>query len=509
MDSLSWRWLKLDPLPLLVLRLLLLTGWVVILCESCLILRGGAVFPFEDSILAGNGLMGKQIALALASVLLLGGTFWILVYTVRKRPSSVPCLLVAILVFGGLFRLAWALSVPTVPQTDFAVNHEIALSLSQGEVRSEYGRDLGYPAILSLAYRIYPDPISGRILNVILSVLTIYLVYRIAKLFHDPLASLLSALFMALCIPDIMMTSVLCTEVGTLTLMMTSFYFLLKALGKPEDRSAVLFSGLSLGLAALFRPVTLVYLPVYLIGIWVVCHRSKIKPWTTSAILVTAFLAMHLLLVGSFSIAAGRLTLLPLENSSAAITILSGTNLQSHGQWRREDDEMYWSWPESERLQRSISEGIHRITTNPVGFLRLIPEKMVSLLADNTYGSFWAFFSLHGSWNPGQIVIIQRHMAVLAQITYLTTLVAGFVYFLRLPSLDRLVPSLLVAIICATLLPHVLLEAQARYHHILLGFLAIAAGLGTSGLCKGASALTTERHTLWSKDESQHHFSLP
>ena len=488
MDTSSWRWLKLDPLPLRVLRLLLLTSWVLIFGESCLTLY--------SRILTENSPKGTQVALAVVSLPLLAGIFWIMVRTVRKRPSSALYFLAAILALGALFRLAWALNIPTVPQSDFASNHAIAHSLSRGEVLSEYGRNQGYPAVLSHAYRFCPDPIAGGVLNVFLSVLTIYLVYRIARQLADPLAGLISALFMALSIPEIMMTSVLCTEVGTLCLMMISFYYFLQALGKPEARSAVLFSGLAFGVAVLFRPVTLVYLPVFLIGIGVVYHRSKTKPWTASAILVTALLAVHLLLVGSFALLAGRLTLVPLENSSAAITILSGTNLQSRGWWQQEDDDLYWSWPESERTQRSISEGMRRITTHPVGFLRLVPEKMATLLADNAYGSDWALFSLYGSWTPGQINITKAYMAVLAQITYLLTLAAGFVYFLRVPRLDQLVPSLLIAMICVTFLPHVLLEVQPRYHHILLGFLAITAGLGTSGLCQGAPAMATERETF-------------
>jgi 4-amino-4-deoxy-L-arabinose transferase-like glycosyltransferase len=405
-----------------------------------------------------------------------------------KKASSTSCFLITILVVGALLRLVWIYEFPTIPQSDFAVNDEIAVSLSQGEILSDYARNLGYPAVLSFVYRIYPDPISGRILNVILSCATIYLVFCIGKLFFDPLAGLISALLMALSVPDIMMTSVLCTEVGSLTTMVASFYFILKTLRKPEDRIAAFLSGLLLGAAALFRPVTLVYLPVFLVSIWVVDRRSNIKRWTASAIFLAALLSTHALLVGSFSIASGRFTLLPLMNPSAAYTLLSGTNFESQGHYDDEEAEMYWSWPDSERLQRSISEAIHRITAHPVAFVRLVGEKMVSLLADNTYGSHWAFYSLDGPWTPQQIVIAQMCMAALAQITYFLTLMAGFVYFLRIPnSQDRLLPLLLVAIICASILPHILLEAQPRYHHILLGFLAVAAGFGISGLWKRPS----------------------
>ena len=295
-----------------------------------------------------------------------------------------------------------------------------------------------------------------------------------------PSAGLLSALFMALCIPEIMMSSVLCTEVGTLTLTVASFHFFLRALCRPETRSLPLFSGLSLGLAALFRPVMLIHLPVLLIAFWVVRHRSLLNRWIASGGLLIGFLIVHLVLVGCFSIAAGRFTLLPLKYPPGNYLFLSGTNFESHGGFNDEDAEMYWSWPESERLQRSVATAIQRITTNPLGFVSLVRQKMATLLADNTYGSAWAFYTLDGPWPQGHQQMIQAWMAVVAQTTYVLTLMAGFIYFLFAPRLDRRLPLLLIAMIVVSVLPHVLLEAQTRYHHVLHGFLALAAGFGVS-----------------------------
>jgi 4-amino-4-deoxy-L-arabinose transferase-like glycosyltransferase len=101
------------------------------------------------------------------------------------------------------------------------------------ECSPPYGRNIGYPVVLALTYLIHPDPISGRILNAVFSALSIYLVYGIGRLAGGPLPGLLSALFMTLAVSDIMMTSVLCTDVGNLTLMLASLYFFFRALREP------------------------------------------------------------------------------------------------------------------------------------------------------------------------------------------------------------------------------------------------------------------------------------
>jgi hypothetical protein len=86
-------------------------------------------------------------------------------------------------------------------------------------------------------------------------------------------------------------------------------------------------------------------------------------------------------------------------------------------------------------------------------------------------------------------------MEVLAQVTYFLLLVAAFLYFLLVPRLTRVVPLVLTITIVITILPHVLLEVQPRYHHILLGFLAIAGGAGISRILGGHSG---EQNTVGS-----------
>ena len=141
-SPLPWRWLKTDPFPWAVVRILVLAGWAIIFYDSLLVLHA--------NLLDLGHLVRERVVLVTASTLLLAGIASPLVWMVRQKRLSVLYALTAILVLGELLRLVWVLGFPTVPQSDFAINHEIALSLSNGEISQTYARNLGYPAILSL-----------------------------------------------------------------------------------------------------------------------------------------------------------------------------------------------------------------------------------------------------------------------------------------------------------------------------------------------------------------------
>jgi hypothetical protein len=457
------------------LRWLLLAGWAAVFIAACRVLA-------RDLIDAEGRF--TRVALLVLLLLAFGGLCRLLVQTVRDDPARARTWIVAILAFGTILRLGWALSFPTTPQSDFACNHEIALRLSHGDVLPPYGRNIGYPAVLALTYLIHPDPVSGRILNVVFSALSIYLVYGIGKLAGGPLPGLLSALFMTLSVSDIMMTSVLCTDVGSLTLMLASLYFFFRALREPGKLRWMALSGAALGVVALFRPNTVVYLPAFLMGAYVACRRWTANRWKAPGALLAAVLAVLAVLPAAVSIAGGRFTLSPLILPGAACNIFSGTNLESRGEYDEEDSQLCDSWPEAESFERSVSGAVRRIRTAPAAFAAMVPEKMASLLADNTYGSAWVFETLSGPWSKEQRDDIESWMTFLAQAAYLMALGAGFTYFLRTPKLCDWLPASMIAIMLLTILPHILLVVQGRYHHILLGPLSLAAGFGISGLQK-------------------------
>jgi hypothetical protein len=414
-------------------------------------------------------------------LLAVGGLCRLLVRTVRDDPARARAWIVSLLAFGIISRLGWTWSFPTTPQNDFAIDHRIALDLSHGNV-------LPPPTGATSAIQIHSDPISGRILNAVFSALSIYLVYGIGKLAGGPLPGLLSALFMTLAVSDIMMTSVLCTDVGSLTLMLASLYSFFRALPESGRLRWMALSGATLGLVVLFRPNTVMHLPAFLVGAYVACRRSASNHWKAPGAFLAAVLAVLAVLPAAVSIAGGRFTLSPLILPGAACNIRSGANLESHGEYDDADARQCNSWPEAESYARSDSGAVSRIRSAPAAFTAMVQEKMASLLADSTYGAAWVFEALDGPWSKQQRVDIESWRTSLAQAGYLIAPDAGFTYFPRAHKLGDWLPASMIAIMLLTILPHLLLM-QGRYHHILLGPLSLAAGFGIAGSQKTGPGL--------------------
>lgn len=153
----------------------------------------------------------KSIGIGLSIVLLtsLGG---IALYRLRGKVANQWILSMLIFIGALLIRVGYIILFPTRPQSDYLVYHTMGLQFAQGDYHSFYARPMGYPLLLSLLYHWIPDPLAGRILNVIFSSLTVMLVYQIGYKIGDKSLGLISAYLLAVYPADIMMTSVLATE---------------------------------------------------------------------------------------------------------------------------------------------------------------------------------------------------------------------------------------------------------------------------------------------------------
>ena len=105
-----------------------------------------------------------------------------LIYFVSKRifglePKNHWKLLLGILVLGGVSRFLMAIYIPTYPVSDFAFYNTWAMEFLSAGIQNVLPKNYLYPFILSLGYRIYPDPLIGRLLNSLASTFTIGIVY--------------------------------------------------------------------------------------------------------------------------------------------------------------------------------------------------------------------------------------------------------------------------------------------------------------------------------------------
>jgi hypothetical protein len=458
------------------LRYLLPTGLVLLGWIAVIIFSGSLLYKI---VLNSNGELSKRVFIIPLLLILLAAACWIVSKVISRNPTASKYILVLILVVGASLRMGWILAFPTNPISDFQVNHEIALELSQGETRTSYPRPIGYAAILSFAYRVYSDPAVGRWLNVLFSSMTIFVTYLIGRLEGGPFAGLFAALFLAFSFTEIPMTSVLCTETGSLALLLISLYFSRVWRRNPKNLIMLALVGGIFWLSGLYRQAMLFFLPVFLFAIgkpspdikW-----GKAFLWFFSGILATC-LGLGIW----FSLIGGKPFTAPFTATVGSTTILTGTNFASQGIFNPQDAQMYSAWAPAERDRRAVEEALRRIQSDPAAILfELVPAKMARFLGEKTYAIDWALYPIDRIWSAEQLEYISLWLKVVAQAWYLLSLLAGSLYFIRALQFRDRFWSVLVGLMAMSVLPFILLEATPRYHHPFLAFVALAAGIGLS-----------------------------
>jgi 4-amino-4-deoxy-L-arabinose transferase-like glycosyltransferase len=178
-------------------------------------------------------------------------------------------------------RLAWIAYVHPMPQSDFLWYQNEAISILHGQGYQFHGRPtayfpIGYPLFLSVVYAAFGVHwLSGVLANICLSALTASLVYAAAYRQFGRFAGWIGGLLMALYLPHIEWSSVLCSEMLFTFLFFLSYYLWVC---NPLARTSLLMwvaSGVTLGLACVVRPVALLapgalflYLLLNRIGFW-------------------------------------------------------------------------------------------------------------------------------------------------------------------------------------------------------------------------------------------------
>lgn len=193
---------------------------------------------------------------------------------------------------------------------------------------------------------------------------------------------------------------------------------------------------------------------------------------------------------------AKHISLAPFEVYDS-LPYLAGANIKSSGQWNRADSKLYYSWPISERDNLAKQEGMRRITSDPINFLKIVPRKIAILFEKNNYGNLWSLKTI--DWGSGNLFGIHAATpaenwgiygnlkndvmqinGLLSQAVYCVIWFFAFYAFYK-NSTQKLF-LIILAIVIFTLLPHIILEVQSRYHHYIMPLVTLQAAYGLSRL---------------------------
>jgi len=211
--------------------------------------------------------------------------------------------LAVIFVAAGLFRLTFNTFVvgwDSPVRGDEVDYHAIATSLADGDGYRIDGyetcrRPPMYPYLLALHYKVFgASPTTGRVLQIILGMLLVYLVYRVARLYFGRPVGLIAAAIAAVNPFLIMMSGYLLTENVYIILMLSALLILPTPAHLNGPLPKILAASAVLAAATLARPTGLP-LALWMLAAGLVFGAGSLYIRTRNGALAAALFAVLLL----------------------------------------------------------------------------------------------------------------------------------------------------------------------------------------------------------------------
>lgn len=418
--------------------------------------------------------------------------------------------LILILAFAA--RVFVIRELPMDLESDYKTYYEIAKMLKDGVLQEKgegycsyigmFPHIIGYCYILKIIFVVFGTSIwHGQAANVLFSVGTVFLIYRIARRLGGRMAGLTALTAAALWPSQILYINMLAAEYS-----FTFFFYLCVLLflhlvmdydgaTKHGVRGVLLhiLLGCMIAVTAAIRPMALILLiavllflipiktrlpgiPINSISIWV---RFLAKGWLRAALILAAYMTVSSIINTDIELTINQS--IPSFSQSFGYNLMVGLNADSNGGWNEDDSRFLY-----ENLERTGSpiqaqlacrnKAYQRLTADPGGVFNLVIKKYELLWGNDNYGADWnlAFLKEQNELTPNRAVFLNQ-MKSANQIAYLVTALFSFLTLIYL--LQRRASSLyvLVLVYLGTAAMHLMVESQNRYHfHVLPVFIIIA-----------------------------------
>ncbi|AKX96059.1 glycosyltransferase family 39 protein [Neomoorella thermoacetica] len=401
--------------------------------------------------------------------------------------SSTKSFLYIMLVVTLLIRMIWIIMVPSLPVSDFAGYHFMALDMSQLDFKHDTVQEVGYPVLLGILYAVFGGHVLvGKILNVTLSLLTALVLFLLAREAFSEFSARNALILFSLWPAQIMMNSVLASEGPFLLMFLVVLLLLVKA--KSDDskrRQALCFmAGLILGLSCTIRAVGFLLLFVVLAYICFI-DGNKTNKWQILKLLLAGFF----LVVIPYYLFRWLTFKIPPTVSSLPFNLLYGTNIGYIGMWNPEDAALAHKLIEQygSRASRYIlGVAFSRMISNPMGLLKLMCNKFEVMWSDDAYGAYWSTINI--APNLIEIPIIRVDLLyILSQLYYVFMLCLAIIGLIKIQKTIKIkmqrdkiynVSLLFVLVIIGFVILHLFIEVQSRYHYPVVAIIILLAGYG-------------------------------
>lgn len=452
-----------------VLRYALIVPLLIVILNSIRFLRFGA------HTLNNTG-YGVQALVGAVIVVIIG------ICVVFLKPLKTSHKLTFILISAFAIRLIWIISVPSVPVSDYDTMYHTAKEVAVGDFSGMKGisyfaryphltTSVMYMSVMHIIFGVY-DLSAMKAVSLILSVVNVFLVYKISKYFvKGDKIRLFSALFASIFPPFITYVSTFCTENIAMPFLLVFVLYFSKIINGEATKKNVIMCAIMLGISNLFRGVGAIFVVAMFIAMCLCTVKYRFR-----IICATIAIMMSVTVIVSVPLyATGVIENHLWDGKESGITyFLKGLNVESKGAWSKEDAEFV----RENFLDEDFNEQCLAIIGNR---LREKTPKELSRFFFDKFINQWSYADYNGSYWAFMKTDIQYRYPI----DFTSQLIGCVLLVLSLISLLKRkckTPVLLHLCLCGFGLFFLVFETQPRYSYIVSWvFLFMAAqGLETS-----------------------------
>jgi 4-amino-4-deoxy-L-arabinose transferase-like glycosyltransferase len=390
-------------------------------------------------------------------------------------------------------RLLWIIFVDTKPSSDFYLYHQYAVNASKGifnifdKTCVVFPHRLGFPMLLSIFYKIFGGYVlTGKLLNVLLSVVTAFLLYWIGEKIFSKNIGFIAAFLFAFWPTQIMYVSVIGSENMFVVFLLSSILMFLKAFETQTKRKGIILyvlSGVLISFAQFIRPQAMLLVPVFFIYCFIVNSdkfnmiKNLVKAVTVTLVIVIAFVAFFSVLC----ITDYQLNGINMFRSSSGYFMLVGTNYKYNGMYNNEDAQVVreYNWDFNTVHSNAQRLAINRILSNPVQFVKLVQKKNVILWGDDSYGVSWSLSDLSSQNKLSRFFVRNEYiLQAISQLYYICILIFSLFGCICIFKDLNKKTNFIIFIFAFNVIAYEFLEIQSRYHYPAVILILIIAALG-------------------------------
>lgn len=337
-----------------------------------------------------------------ALVLITGILLFVLLQFLASLPymeSTVTAVLLFLLCL--IVKLAWVLSFPTKPAVDYLTFYKTAQMLAESwtidfHYVALFSHIMGYASFLSLFFMIFGDGLLvAPIVNVVLSAVSMILIYDIAKQLFSRKAAVVAALLWIFYPSQTIYNTMVLSEPLYTTLILCFWALLIRVSDKLKDytyvklTSCALLAALLLGLVHASRPLSYILYIALIIWLLLTMNWSDRQAvWKKVVFVLIVGIGLGGMVQAITAYNSARLG--EPAASSIGYTLYVGFNEQSKGKWNQEDSEHFYHyvdhyphWTAVDVQRQMMIDAKERILSGNIDYVRLFYDKLHLLWNDD------------------------------------------------------------------------------------------------------------------------------